>query len=247
MKKLLSFVLAIAMVSSLVPAPALAEALDELDTIVVEEVETSGSNPGSEEPGREDAAAPDAATSDDAAAQDDKANAPDIETALPATNADDAPIEVQSSQEDPFYLVDAQTGKRVTTLHTSGTYRLVKPDGTPYTEWLHPTFELLGPDPHGGTGYYQVTIKEVQDANYNNQALYLENLTYDAYGKEWQIPTGTYQVRTGGTLSDKTYLSQRFRVINDGSFNAQFDFATDSEPQNNRQFSVKPYDKDKTD
>lgn len=252
MKKLLSFVLAIAMVSSLVPAPALAEALDELDAIVVEEVETSGPNPGSEEPGREDDAAPDAAAAPDAvapdaAAQDDKANAPDIEAVLPATNADDAPIEVQSSQEDPFYLVDSQTGKRVTTLHTSGTYRLVKPDGTPYTEWLHPTFELLGADPHGGTGYYQVTIKEVQDANYNNQALYLENLTYDAYGKEWQIPTGTYQVRTGGTLSDKTYLSQRYRVINDGSFSAQFDFATDSEPQNNRQFSVKPYDKDKTD
>ena len=241
MKKLLSFVLAFAMVSSLMPAPALAEVLDELDAIVLEEVETS-----------------------DGPLADDAANAPEPAPVALGDEADDdlevldesAPLDqdatdelltVQSAQEDPFYFVDHQTGKRVTTLHTSGTYQLVKPDGTPYTEWVHPYFNLLGADPRNDNGKYQVTVKEVQDDEYNNLAIYLENIAYDVNGVDWQIPSGTYAVQIESSADGGVFLNQRYRVVNDGLFESSFDFSNEYESQNNHQFSVKPYDKDKTD
>ena len=152
---------------------------------------------------------------------------------------------VQEADEDPFYLVDWETGNRVTTLHTSGTYWLVNADGTYYTDdpgVLY--FEYLGADPRGNEANYTVHTESttlVPDGGGDEfTAVVLENIT-DSQG--WQLPSGAYRIAlsTGG---EGNYLSQRYRVVNDGMFYSAINFIYN---QDWHEFSVKPFDENADD
>ena len=155
-------------------------------------------------------------------------------------------LEAQAPAEDPFYLVDYATGERVTTLHTSGTYELVKSDGTPYTSpqgYLR--FKYVGVDPRGTDSTYWVDTKTIY-ADEEGEVIshiYLENLMA---GDGWQLPSGNYQLYLGWGGDDE-HLNQTYKVVSDGLFMANFDFSYGSDSENQHEFSVKPFAEGTTD
>ena len=153
-------------------------------------------------------------------------------------------------EADPFCFVDLQTGQHVTTLHTSGSYRLVNPsDGTPYeAKKASLQFCLAGASPRDDLGAYDVSLREVdEDGDGTTDYYVLEDPTYyvSASGCSWQLPTGTYEIGYEGPQAYKSYhLRQTYQVVNDGNFLPMFDFSG-YYAYNNGSFSVKAYDADK--
>ena len=233
--------------------------------LVLEE-EPSGSL--NEQDASDDAATEDSAVADPEATQEEPSSevadesegagqpAQDVEVPEePEETVEEAPVqpdeatdelEAQAPAEDPFYLVDYATGERVTTLHTSGTYELVKSDGTPYTSpqgYLR--FKYVGVDPRGTDSTYWVDTKTIY-ADEEGEVIshiYLENLMA---GDGWQLPSGTYQLYLGWGGDDE-HLSQTYKVVSDGLFMANFDFSYGSDSENQHEFSVKPFAEGTTD
>ena len=206
--------------------------------------------------GTDEGAAPAAAADDEETAEPpagndatdetvtDEGAQPEQEAAEPA--ADEEGIETEAVEDDPLYFQDLQTGKRVTTLHTSGTYLLVDADGSPYTGYLSSvTFDYMGADPRGNEGSYQVDLKTVDNYGGSGESvLVLEDLKD---GDGWQLPSGSYTV-AGGSYLGHTNLKQTYRVVNDGLYWHYFDLS-DSVQQDSlrREFSIKGYNEDTTD
>ena len=274
-RKLLSIALALSMVVQLVPTPALAKMTDELEgdtqdvleQVVLEEDDAApDEEESSGEPSQEDGDSPqqdndlqaqsddaaDAVVSEDETTTDDAsedASAVEADEADAVVSEDDVELTAQATDEDPFFFMDVETGQLVTTLHTTGTYQLVKADGSPYAEWTSVYFEYMGADPRGNSYEYHVYPKEVDtDGDDEGDAFYLEDFTCSDGRNEWQLPSGSYSIYNKSGWNHG-YFAQRYRVVNDGLYDPKFDLSDDPSVyyEGSTDFHVKPYTEGKSD
>ena len=154
-------------------------------------------------------------------------------------------------EDDPFYFKDYETGKIVTTLHTSGTYELVKADGTPYTEWKYLRFDPQGSTARKNYTYSFSCYPKRIDLNGNDEVdrQYLEDLSSSYGARDVPLPSGLYRIRIDGDwLSTATYLGQKYRIVNDGVFCPKFENGAGMNyTESIGGISVKPYTEGKSD
>lgn len=218
MRRLLSFALSFAMVVGLMPAPALAEAIDEFELVTQEEV----AQQPVEEPPLEDSA-----TQGDNAGLDDIA---DLSADVEVTEPEDADyaVSVQSDDEDEDYLnaiwleaLDEQTGSwtATTILNPRGTYRIQANDyvDEPGYDWTNSTDTLTFTPAPDSDAVYRVGHAGPFEVLLNEDHQTLDGLFYEEDGASLPLPEGMYRITFTGEDA-YTYTTEEGTQGSDGEW-----------------------------